>query len=479
LSKLGHNFPAAIREIIDNSVDSIFDKYGNQIFDNVKIYVNWSPNEIRIIDNGKGMNETELKNCMTISSSDKQNQIGNFGVGLKSAPFFIGRKISIITTTNDSNYTYRLDFDIDKYRKINKWILPSDWIKIYKKKEEDLKHGTVVRISNLISSIPSRLKSDLLDSCGLYFNRFIDKKLIDINIDGERCLYYQHPIKKTSKRSFMINVKKGITLSGWLAIKEEDRTERKSGFYLYKNDKLITTHSYFGIHKTRHTSLNWLTGEIDLNFADTQPTKLDFAPTPLFLLSEKKAKEQIKPLIQELLKIYQIDKYQEKETYSKKVSSYIKKTSDLYDPPNIDDKKDNLYKKKNKIKKEIRMPGDSHGTIIPVGTGKKRTPKKYKMFPYVHIKGKRVNVKFKTIADANTTNQYNYSLTDTELVITYNIKFPMYSHFDRELYEILLYTFVELEIHQDKNKWDFDTVLKYMKNSFYKGFAGGSRAFKS
>ena len=86
ISEQGYSFEAALADLIDNSISAD----ASQI--EILIDTNKTPYTLFIADNGKGMNEAELKNCMRFPSQSPDDvrvnsDLGRFGLGMKTASF--------------------------------------------------------------------------------------------------------------------------------------------------------------------------------------------------------------------------------------------------------------------------------------------------------------------------------------------------------------------------------------------------------
>ncbi len=109
LRSVGYTPETAIADIADNSLSakaSIID-----------ITFDWLKQRIIISDNGEGMNRSELLSSMSIGSSDPLNDrsihdLGRFGMGMKTASFSLGKKLTVLSKTNDeiSNACWDLDY---------------------------------------------------------------------------------------------------------------------------------------------------------------------------------------------------------------------------------------------------------------------------------------------------------------------------------------------------------------------------------
>ncbi|UUZ92345.1 ATP-binding protein [Paenibacillus sp. P25] len=120
LRSLGYNAGTAIADLIDNSLDAKATKITLQFmcFGN--------DGAIIIADNGHGMNEDTLQAAMNIGSKDpradrRPNELGRFGMGLKTASFSLGKRLSVLTKQNGI-YAQRC-WDLDHVSKCNEWRL--------------------------------------------------------------------------------------------------------------------------------------------------------------------------------------------------------------------------------------------------------------------------------------------------------------------------------------------------------------------
>ena len=115
---IGYSFSTAVADIIDNSISAMATS--------VDIYSDPLDKEpyFSILDNGVGMSKSELINAMTFGSKrngrvDSPDDLGRFGLGLKSASLSQCRKLIVITKQeNDIN---AMSYDLDIIQQTNKW----------------------------------------------------------------------------------------------------------------------------------------------------------------------------------------------------------------------------------------------------------------------------------------------------------------------------------------------------------------------
>lgn len=120
LRSLGYNARTAIADLVDNSLDAKADK--------IRLFFYYSGNDgvIRIVDNGRGMNDDQLQQAMNIGSKDPResrepHELGRFGMGLKTASFSLGKRLCVLTK-QDGIY-YERCWDLDHVSECNEWQL--------------------------------------------------------------------------------------------------------------------------------------------------------------------------------------------------------------------------------------------------------------------------------------------------------------------------------------------------------------------
>ena len=117
IRSIGYNFEMAVADIIDNSISAHASE--------VRIFSESSGIPyFCFLDNGTGMTEPELKNAMLLGSSRSQKiaspeDLGRFGLGLKSASLSQCRIFSVISKKD--NCINAITFDIDVIERTQKW----------------------------------------------------------------------------------------------------------------------------------------------------------------------------------------------------------------------------------------------------------------------------------------------------------------------------------------------------------------------
>lgn len=280
---MGYSLEAAIADIVDNSITAKATE--------IEIKFPISPDEvyIAICDNGCGMTQEELFDAMKYGSELKENNrseddLGRFGMGLKSASHSQCRQLSVISKKNKvvSAYIWDLDVIDEKH----------DWLMIDCSREQmdripfvdylaNKESGTVVVWQNFdfirkesegkeYSEIVNQ-QDHVANYLSLIYHRFLSKdrkEKVSVKINNF-CLepldpfLEDHPKTKPQKRiAFPVKDSKGIEQTIYIQpyilpfqkdLSKED--EKKSGgienfrtrqgFYIYRNDRLIIFGKWF------------------------------------------------------------------------------------------------------------------------------------------------------------------------------------------------------------------------------------------
>lgn len=123
LRNIGYNSQTAIADLVDNSIDANAEN----------IYINFKYSEgngyIKIEDDGHGMTEEELQIAMTIGSKDprlsrQEKELGRFGMGLKTASFSLGLRLTVIT--KKAGIQSQRCWDLEYVSDTGKWLLKTD-----------------------------------------------------------------------------------------------------------------------------------------------------------------------------------------------------------------------------------------------------------------------------------------------------------------------------------------------------------------
>lgn len=314
LRSVGYSEEAAIADIVDNAISASADE--------IRITFDWDNQVVSIIDNGDGMEKEELYKNMQIGSSDPSAErsytdLGRFGMGLKTAAFSLGRRVTVVSANN--NLFCNAAWDLDQVGTIGWQLLVEDDNKYDHYLQGNEGHGTAVIISTLDNLIDeSDLKkakshffyviSKVEKHLSLVFHRFIleDNLKIFVNSDTpieawdpfilnnpatqelsedeiwdptfKTCTYIQpyvlpHKTKFSSEQEY--NDAGGY--KGW---------NRQQGIYLYRNRRLIIYGTWFDLIR-KEPAFNLARIKIDISSEADEDWKIDIkksrASLPVFL----------------------------------------------------------------------------------------------------------------------------------------------------------------------------------------------------
>ncbi len=121
ISEQGYSLEAALADLIDNCISAEAN--------NVEVIIdhNQEPYTLYLADNGNGMSEEKLKASMQFPSdspeSDREmNDLGRFGLGMKTASFSQTRKFTVISREKDDKKYKARTWDVDLLKN-GKWLL--------------------------------------------------------------------------------------------------------------------------------------------------------------------------------------------------------------------------------------------------------------------------------------------------------------------------------------------------------------------
>ena len=276
MRSLGYSFPSAIADLIDNSVSAkatridIISEPGN------------NPSLI-ILDNGCGMSVDKLYEAMRYGSTNpledrSQDDLGRFGLGLKSASLSQCRELIVVSKQGAevNSYAWDLDYVIEK----KKWML-----KGFSQEEIDkfphidllknLESGTYIylgefdRIKESTGNIEetfNKYLDDMINHLALVFHRFIEEGLtIAVNnlpiVARDPFLSYHRATQRKKESNIYIKDSK-IVLKPYILphlskltqddldkVGGKENLRSEQGFYVYRNKRLIIWGTWFRLER--------------------------------------------------------------------------------------------------------------------------------------------------------------------------------------------------------------------------------------
>ena len=309
----GYSVVEALSELVDNALDARLD--GNRIEINNEIF----PEHILLRDNGPGMNEETLANCIRLGFSEKKDQLGEFGLGLKTAALSLGDEFVIRTTPVNDDKIYSISWNQKSWELSYQENDNKKWthnLTISDGAEKD-EHWTEIIIKELCVKFYPNLPSRIRDILGIRFAGFIrDGDILKVNgkkAESPKTEFVDHdfPIFKKEGMSDKIEIDfnvKDKRIHGWLGIMIK-RSPGKGhfGFNTFRHGRLITQYDKFCF--SPHPNHANLYGELHLDDFQVTHNKRDFLrDNELFEEMKDKLSEVIKPVVK-AAEEYQNKKY--------------------------------------------------------------------------------------------------------------------------------------------------------------------------
>lgn len=275
---VGYSLESAISDIVDNSISA----------GATSVSIQFRPFDtpyVAILDNGKGMASQELTEAMRHGGRSpleerSPNDLGRFGLGLKTASLSQCRKLTVVSYKSGKLSARAWDLDLVDKRKA--WVLhvPDSEAEIKELPHVGdlirLKHGTVViwqdldRLAAGETSIESALDSKMdhvREHIAITFHRYLSgepglKKLrIDINSNPVQPLdvflathkatqpLYEEAFKvkghEIRVQPFILPHISKLTPEELQLAGGEEGLRRNQGFYVYRNRRLIIRGTWF------------------------------------------------------------------------------------------------------------------------------------------------------------------------------------------------------------------------------------------
>lgn len=320
LRSVGYKTETAISDILDNCIAA----HAREI--HVDFSWNKEDSTIAIYDNGDGMEKSSLIASMKIGSADPSEKrmsddLGRFGMGMKTAAFSMGKRLRVITKKENKISTACWDLDYIENQQDGKWSLLVDDIPIETVLEEypvfqHFDNGTLIVIDLLDRFVDSAsLKKSKMNfyktvervkaHVGMIFHRFIEEDDLKIffkddlvpawnpfilsnnatqelseeeYFDGEKYVLVQpyvlpHKTKFATSKDF----EAAAGPKGWTA---------QQGIYVYRNRRLLVFGTWFDFIK-KEPAFNLARIRLDMNADQDYDWKIDIkksvATPPLYM----------------------------------------------------------------------------------------------------------------------------------------------------------------------------------------------------
>ena len=297
LRDMGYDFAAAVADLVDNSIEA-----GASL---VAIDVEFDGDDswVRIADNGKGMTPEELREAMRYGAERdyKEEDLGKFGLGLKTASMSQCRRLSVASRYSRGRADITAYcWDLDHIERTNRWeIIPLEKTGVGPAVRTPLKDttGTVVLWQQLDRILGykhpygdsarkriSQMCRELEDHLGMVFHRFLkgevkDKNLRVIMLNGNEIRAWdpfckaEHATKKLEKMRLPVEhegIKGQVLLEPFVLPHQDDFSSQEAfrraggpaswnqqqGFYIYRAGRMIQSGGWCRLRTAdEHTKL--------------------------------------------------------------------------------------------------------------------------------------------------------------------------------------------------------------------------------
>lgn len=354
LRDVGYDFPTAIADIIDNSIDA----------GSTEIRINFefagADSWVTITDNGIGMNSEELEEAMRFGSKGykyKNDGLGKFGLGLKTASISQCNKLTVISSAGQNPKQKRaLCWDLEHVKLTNKWEvieINQDEINQLLNLDVNFPHGTTViwqgldRVIDINDPLGEYSKNRCLNLCRLLedhismvFHRFLSSEVpaknLQIYLNGNminpwdpfvRKEEYSRKLSPVKLKLVQFDYSGIVTIQPYVLPAQSDfsckeafnkasgpkKWNRQQGFYIYRADRMIQSGGWSGIRTLdEHSKL----ARIALDFSPSLDEGFKINVSKMKVELPSQISKQIEDALKPVLKI--ADEVYRKESKNKK-----------------------------------------------------------------------------------------------------------------------------------------------------------------
>lgn len=281
LRDIGYSLETAISDLVDNSIAA----QASQI--DIWCLGDEEPLTLAVVDNGTGMSPETLVAAMRPGSADPRAQrsatdLGRFGLGLKTASFSQGRKLTV--ASRNSGIVSAAIWDLDKIAEDDEWTLGLPdaeeigqlaWI------DQLPGSGTLVlweKMDRFVEALDGERRSDLVNSklsdlakhLSLVFHRFLSGEAhrrgkLRIRINGRPIPVFdpfcrEHPATQSLPTETLAIGTSRITIQAYILPHHSKLSPAtlefyqsrgdflsSQGAYVYRNDRLMAWGNWFGM----------------------------------------------------------------------------------------------------------------------------------------------------------------------------------------------------------------------------------------
>lgn len=310
LRAFGYDLPTALADLVDNSIAAGARR--------VRIAYSSDPGSawLAVIDDGHGMDRVKLREAMRFARNPAEKRsaddLGRFGLGLKTASLAQARALTVLTRTNSGELT-GMTWDLDHVKRHRQWLvipdLDEDALRIAELLEFE-GHGTTVLWRKIDKvghgSELQRRVTDAGKELSLLFHRMMAAGRLKLEV-GQRALRPMDPYLRRNpltqdRGEEVLECDGHIVKVNPVVLPHPSRLTReesllasgpggllgRQGFYVYRGDRLVVPGSWLGLpgmYNSTYTRLARISVEIppaaDLSWKVDVRKSILRPPTPL------------------------------------------------------------------------------------------------------------------------------------------------------------------------------------------------------
>lgn len=440
IGQAGYSVSQAISELVDNSIDAR--REGKVL--NVSVQFDPKTNKITVRDDGSGMDEQTAEKSLKLAHSTKKDQLGEFGLGLKTAASSLGKSFSIKTSSVGSEEEYLIDYDEDKWLREGNWT--SHPMKIRRGQGNS---GTAIEIRKLRIKIYPNLPSNVRNDLSVRFAPYIENGEVRIWVNTKLCEPKPLDLKEDyappkGMENFRFKLESGNDVFGWRGLLKKGSDKGEYGFRVFRRGRLIMQFAKIGFHP--HPEARQIVGELHLDHIPVTHNKREFIQESPFWQELTKEggifwnfmRDIVREARSNIRKTEVSQGVRDKmEVQLENIMKAIKKTPEfkIYAFPDLAEKQRTGPDKaegRDEVEIEKRDPRDMVSEVeISESKGGSRQPNKLqtKRHFYLTIKGKRFKVSH-DFQDFNNDSSMKDVHVDEEngIQVFTNISFPAFKN---------------------------------------------------
>lgn len=264
--EVNYKIPDALAELNDNPVDERIPKKKLTIENTLGQKA--GAKRIVVADNARGMTGDEAEKALVMAYSGKKaGAIGEFGLGLKTAASFLGRRFEIVTAPLDGDRGYRLVYDEADFLNRGNWKIGLEEI------DKPFDHGTRIEIDDLKVNLYGGVKNSVMDRFSKIFKHFIAEGGVEILVNGDAVV--PHVADTIGDYDTEVDFEvMGRRVRGWASLSPRGSGKGAYGFDLVRHGRVLAEHVKIGFKPGPGTTR--IIGELHLDDFNVVNNKTDF-----------------------------------------------------------------------------------------------------------------------------------------------------------------------------------------------------------